>query len=174
VGLFDFFKRRRQRESAIPSPSTEVSPLSSQGDEPVVGQQFSSPPSAGAAGELDVSSLSGLAGLADAMKQAAAQGNTQVTQSSPTSPTAHAAFAAKAAHQQSLDLRGTGLREEIVEIMKRHGIDPDSGALQGAQLNAASMPAMQAEMLEALKRHGIDTGGAGIQIDSSQPPQPGQ
>jgi hypothetical protein len=36
------------------------------------------------------------------------------------------------------------------------------------------MPAMQAEMLEALKRHGIDTGGASVQIDSSQPPQPGQ
>jgi septum formation topological specificity factor MinE len=157
VGLFDFFRRRRERESAIPSPSTQVKPLSSQGDEPVVGQQFSSPASAGAAGGFDVSSLSGLAGLADAMKQTAAQGNTQVPQSS-----------------QTLDLRGTGLREEIVEIMKRHGIDPDSGAVQGTQVNAASMPAMQAEMLEALKRHGIDTGGASIQIDSSQPPQPGE
>jgi protein-tyrosine-phosphatase len=154
VGLFDFFKRRRQRESAVPSPSTQVSPLSSQGEEPVVGQQFSAPPAAGTPGGFDVSSLSGLANLADAMKQAAAQGDPQVTQSS-----------------QTLDLRGTGLREEIVEIMKRHGIDPDSGAMQGAQVNAASMPAMQAEMLEALKRHGIDTGGASIQIDSSQPPQ---
>jgi septum formation topological specificity factor MinE len=157
VGLFDFFKRRREREGAIPSPSTQVNPLSTQGDEPVVGQQSSSPPSAGVGGGFEVSTLGGLAGLADAMKQAAAQGNTQVTQSS-----------------QTLDLRGTGLREEIVEIMKRHGIDPDSGAVQGTQLNAASMPAMQVEMLEALKRHGIDTGGASIQIDSSQPPQPGQ
>jgi protein-tyrosine-phosphatase len=157
VGLFDFFRRRRERESAIPAPSTQVSPLSSEGDQPVVGQQFSAPPAAGTPGGFDVSSLSGLAGLADAMEQAAAQGNTEVTQSS-----------------QTLDLRGTGLREEIVEIMKRHGIDPESGAVQGGQINAASMPAMQAEMLEALKRHGIDTGGASIQIDSSQPPQPGQ
>jgi septum formation topological specificity factor MinE len=172
VGLFDFFKRRRDRESAVPSPSPQVSPLSSQGDQPVVGQQFSAPPAAGTSGGFDVSSLGGLAGLADAMKQAAAQGN--VTQSSQTSPTTHAAFAAKAAHPEALDLRGTGLREEIVEIMKRHGIDPDSGAMQGAQVNAASMPAMQAEMLEALKRHGIDADGSSIQIDGSQPPQPGQ
>jgi septum formation topological specificity factor MinE len=66
------------------------------------------------------------------------------------------------------------LREEIVEIMKRHGIDPDSASVQGAQINAASMPGMQAEMLEALKRHGIDAGDASIQIDGSQHPQPGQ
>jgi septum formation topological specificity factor MinE len=159
VGLFHFFKRRRHRESAIPGPSAEVSPPSAQvqGDEPIVGQQFSGRPAAGTPAGFDVSSLSGLAKLADAMRQAAAHGSPQVTQSS-----------------QTLDLRGTGLREEIVEIMKRHGIDPDSGAVQGTQLNAASMPAMQAEMLEALKRHGIDTGGASIQIDSSQPPQPGQ
>jgi septum formation topological specificity factor MinE len=159
VGLFDFFKRRRDRESAIPAPSTEVIRPSAQvqADQPVVGQQFDSAPAAGAGGGFDVSSLSGLAGLADAMKQAAAQRDAQVTQSS-----------------QTLDLRGTGLRDEIVEIMKRHGIDPESGAMQGAQFNAASMPAMQAEMLEVLKRHGIDTGGASIQIDSTQPPQPGQ
>jgi hypothetical protein len=157
VGLFDFFSRRRERESAIPAPSTQVNPLSPEGDQPVVGQQFSSSPAARAPDAIDVSSLGGLAGLADAMKQAASQGNAQVTQSS-----------------QTLDLRGTGLREEIVEIMKRHGIDPDSGATQGTQLNAASMPAMQAEMLDALKRHGIDTGGASIQIDSSQPRQPGE
>jgi septum formation topological specificity factor MinE len=161
VGLFDFFRRRRERESAIPA-SSEADSLGGAADldQPTVGQQFSSLPS-GAANEvssgLDVSSLGGLAGLAEAMKQAAAQGDVDVTESS-----------------QTLDLRGTGLREEIVEIMKRHGIDPDSGSVQGAQINAASVPGMQAEMLEALKRHGIDTGGASIQIDGSQPPQPGQ
>jgi hypothetical protein len=156
MGLFDFFRGRRERESAIPPPSSGVNPLSTQVDQPVVGQQFESAPTA-AAGGFDVSSLSGLAGFAEAMKQAAAQGDAQVTQSS-----------------QTLDLRGTGLREEIVEIMKRHGIDPDSGAVQGGKIDAASMPAMQAEMLEALKRHGIDTGGASLRIDGSQPPQPGQ
>jgi protein-tyrosine-phosphatase len=161
VGIFDFFKRRRQRESAIPAPSeTRSAGGAADPDQPVVGQQFSGAPAPGpigAGGGIDVSSLGGLAGLAEAMKQAAAQGDAQVTQSS-----------------QTLDLRGTGLREEIVEIMKRHGIDPDSGSAQACKINAASMPAMQAEMLEALKRHGIDTDAASIQIDGSQPPQPGQ
>jgi protein-tyrosine-phosphatase len=122
----------------------------------VVGEQFASP-AAGAPATVDVSTLSGLAGFAEAIKLAASQGNADVTQTS-----------------QSLDLRGTGLREEIAEIMERHGIDPDSGAMQGSQIDAAAMPAMQAEMLEALERHGIDTGGGSIQIDSSQPPEPGQ
>jgi hypothetical protein len=58
--------------------------------------------------------------------------------------------------------------------MKRHGIDPDSGAVQAGRVDASAMPAMQAEMLEALKRHGIDTGGASIRIDGSQPTQPGE
>jgi hypothetical protein len=156
VGLFDFFSRRRRRESAIPAPSTAAQPLA-QADQPVAGQQFSPAPTAAGAGAFDVSSLGGLAGLAETMQQAAARGDTKIVRSS-----------------QTLDLRGTGLREEIVEIMKRYGIDPDSDGMQGAQINAASMPAMQAEMLEALKCHGIDTGGASIQIDGSQPPQPGQ
>jgi septum formation topological specificity factor MinE len=158
VGILDFFRRRRQRESAIPESGSELSPATP-ADQPVVGQQFSGQPAGGidASGGFDVSSLSGLAGFAEAMKQAAAQGDAEVTQSS-----------------QTLDLRGTGLREEIVEIMKRHGIDPDSGSVQSAQINAASMPAMQAEMLEALKRHGIDSSGASIHIDGSEPQQPGQ
>jgi hypothetical protein len=156
VGIFDLFRRRRQRESAIPESGSELSPAAP-ADQPVVGQQFSGQPAGGVdvSGGFDISSLGGLAGLAEAMKQAAAQGN--VTQSA-----------------QTLDLRGTGLREEIVEIMKRHGIDPESGAAQGSQVNAASLPGMQAEMLEALKRHGIDASGASIQIDGSQPQQPGQ
>lgn len=155
MGLFDFFKRRQERESAIPPPSAEAGAAGAQADQPVVGQQFSGQVTAPSS--IDVSSLGGLAGLAEAMKVAASQGNAEVTQSS-----------------QTLDLRGTGLREEIVEIMKRHGVDPESGAMQGTQFDASSMPAMQAEMLEALKRHGIDTGSGGIQIDSSQPPEQGQ
>jgi hypothetical protein len=98
VGLFDFFKRRRERETALAPPSARVTPPSAgatppsaQADQPVVGQQFQSAPPVTGAGGFDVSSLGRLAGFAEAMKQAPAQGNAQVTQSS-----------------QSLDLRGTG------------------------------------------------------------------
>jgi hypothetical protein len=138
VGLFDFFGRRRQRESAVPdAPSTQVPPVG-QPEQPqeVVGQRVADTSTTGG---LDLSSLGGLAGLGEMVQQAAAQGNVEVDQSS-----------------QTIDLRGTDLREEMVEIMKRHGIDPDSGAVPGSQIDASSMPQMQAEMLEALKRHGLD------------------
>jgi protein-tyrosine-phosphatase len=146
----------RERDPGVQLRSEHGSPGGPTGRRPAV-HAPSAASDPGAAGGIDVSSLEGLAGLAETLKQAAQQGNVDVTQSS-----------------QTLDLRGTGLREEIVEIMKRHGIDPDSASVQGAQINAASMPGMQAEMLEALKRHGIDAGDASIQIDGSQHPQPGQ
>jgi hypothetical protein len=38
-----------------------------------------------------------------------------------------------------------------------------------AQIDASSMPAMQAEMLEALKRHGLAFGGADVRFPPSDP-----
>jgi hypothetical protein len=91
VGLFDFFKRRRDRESAIPTaPGAEAPAVESTEPGEVVGERFP----------------------------------------------------------------------------KRHGIDPDSaGVASGTQIDASSMPAMQAEMLEALRRHGPEF--ADVQIEPS-------
>jgi hypothetical protein len=63
VGLFDFFKRRRERERALAPPSAGATPPSAQADQPVVGQEFRAAPPVSGAGSFDVSSLGGLAGL---------------------------------------------------------------------------------------------------------------
>jgi hypothetical protein len=48
--------------------------------------------------------------------------------------------------------------------MKRHGIDAD-GESQ-ASINAGDYPDRQKQILEALSKHGVN-------LDGSQPPQPG-
>jgi hypothetical protein len=138
VGLFDFFKRRREHESPLGNLSDAV-------DEPSasIGERAAVQPAA-QAGDLG-----------EMIKQAVQQGNVQ--QSS-----------------QTIDMQGSGLREEIVEIMKRHGIDPETGATTG-QIDAASMPGMQEEMLEALRRRGLDAGGpGGLQLGGTEPENQGQ
>ena len=131
MGLGDFFKRRAERESEIPPSPAEAEPLGSFADpegQPVVGSQVGG-------GEPQFSgSLSELAGFF------AATGSVQIDQS------------------QTIDMRGTGLREEIFGIMREHGIDPESGT--SSQVDASTMPEMQAQILEALARHGIDPGGS--------------
>lgn len=119
MGLFDFFRGRRERESAIPSaPPAPADP----GD--VIGQPL---------------------------------------QGSPAS-----SFDLGDAATGSIDLRGSGeLREEIVAIMQRHGIDPESGATTGAQIDAGSIPGMQEEILAALSRHGLNVSAEDVRIEPS-------
>lgn len=86
------------------------------------------------------------------IQQAMAQGNVEVTQG----------------ESRTIDLRGSGLREEIMGIMREHGIDADPGS--GQQIDASSMPGMQQQILEALEQHGLDLGAIGggdIQIEQS-------
>jgi hypothetical protein len=58
-------------------------------------------------------------------------------------------------------MRGSGLREEIFEIMRQHGIDPESGT--ASNVNAADYGDMQRQILEALGRHGLNFGDGGVQ-----------
>jgi predicted deacylase len=97
MGLFDFFSRRSQKESAL--SGAEVSDARS----------FSVTPAP----------------------------QTVVT---PTSRTIDATGA-------------VGLREDMFEILRRHGIDPESG--QAVSVDASSMPGMAAEIQQALSTHGI-------------------
>jgi predicted deacylase len=97
MGLFDFFRRRSARESAL--SGTEIPDAAS----------------------FSVTSAP----------------QTVVTQSSRT-----------------IDATGaTGLREDMFEILRRHGIDPESG--QAVSIDASSMPGMAAEIQQALSTHGI-------------------
>jgi len=152
VGLFDFFKRRRERESAVQLPSS-VRP--GPATQPVVGQQV-----AGGGGGLDLSSaslqapglmesLGALTQLGPLIQQAMAEGNVTVTRG-PT---------------QTVNLRGSPLGDEIREIMREHGIDPEGQGQSGQSIDAAGFGDMQLQILAALAEHGVDATGSGTALD---------
>jgi hypothetical protein len=97
VGLFDFFRRRTERENALSG----------------MGQPDPAPFSVTVPTEV------------------------AVTQSS-----------------QTLDASGAmGLRDDMFEILRRHGIDPESG--QAVAIDASTMPGLANEIQQALAGHGI-------------------
>jgi hypothetical protein len=132
MGLFDFFKRRRERESAV--PEAELDAIEEQ---PVVGQQVE--------GAQQLPEGFDLSQLGSMIQSAIEQGNVTVEQG-PT---------------QTIDMRGSGLREEILGIMQQHGIDAEGGGQES--INAGDYPDMQKQILEALSKHGVN-------IDGTQPP----
>jgi hypothetical protein len=69
---------------------------------------------------------------------------------------------------QTLDLRGSGLREEIMGIMKQHGIDPAAGTA-GQSIDASGYGDMQKQILALLAEHGVDPGASGTTIDVPKP-----
>jgi hypothetical protein len=149
MGLGDFFRRRRERESAMPpspqvdQPSEALGSFASPEGQPVVGRQvggdqLSSVEFGDMPGMAD--GLAALSQLGPMIEKAVAEGNVQIEQGG----------------SQTIDMRGTGLREEIFEIMRQHGIDPETGA--AANVNAADYGDMQRQILEALSRHGLNFG----------------
>ena len=137
-----FFSRRRKRESAIPE-STDVAlgSFANPEGQPVVGQQVG-----GGQPTFDVRGAQrrGRArrcspSSGPMIQQAMASGNVQVFQGQP----------------QVLDMRGSGLREEIMGIMGQHGIDP-AGGTANQDIDASAYGDMQQQIMEALAKHGID------------------
>ena len=55
---------------------------------------------------------------------------------------------------QTIDLQGSGLRDEILGILDQHGIDPDPASPQ--QIDASQMPEMQQQIMDAIARQGVD------------------
>ena len=152
MGLFDFFKSRRERESAVHMPE----PAEAQ---PVVGQQVGG-------GGFDVSSvnvqglsaadgLEMLSQIGPMIQEAIAQGNVTVEQGP----------------SQTIDARGTDLGQEIRGIMKEHGIDPEAGTAS-QNIDAGAYGNMQQQILAALAKHGIDPNAAGSSVNLQvQPPK---
>jgi uncharacterized phage infection (PIP) family protein YhgE len=146
MGMFDIFKGRRAKESAIPVSSEVEDQTKQLGDfanaegQPVVGGQVP-----GAAPGFNVQGMSATDGLAvlsqlgPMIQQAMKTGNVQVSQMPP----------------QVIDMRGTGLREEILGIMGQHGISTDGSS--GETVNAANYGEMQKQIAAALEKHGIPT-----------------
>ena len=135
-----FFERRRRRESAV-QPGDELTPEAppTKEAEPVgrsfedVGQPISVNMGAGPA---DIAGVLGMIG------QAMRSGQVQVQHS----------------ENQVIDLRGSGLREEIVEAMRLSGVDPQAN---DGQIDAGQYGDLQRQILEALQRHGVDVARGG-------------
>jgi hypothetical protein len=148
-----FFSRRRKKESAIPE-ATEPAALGS----------FANPEGQGVVGQPVGGAMPGAQGMdaGDAMamfsqigpaiQQAIASGNVQITQGQP----------------QVIDMRGSGLREQILGIMQQHGIDPENPGAQ-TTVDAGAYGNMQQQILEALSQHGINQNpGAANPADYAQ------
>jgi hypothetical protein len=48
---------------------------------------------------------------------------------------------------QTVDLRGTGKREEIQQVLREHGIDPDQ---KGQTIDASQVPGLRQALIKAL------------------------
>jgi hypothetical protein len=59
---------------------------------------------------------------------------------------------------QTIDLRGSGARQEVEEVLREHGIDPDK---EGQTIDASSKPGLREALLKALFTGGVDIPNAG-------------
>jgi hypothetical protein len=59
---------------------------------------------------------------------------------------------------QTVDLRGTGARENVEEVLRDHGIDPDQ---EGQTVDASKVPGLQEAILGALSGSGLNIPNAG-------------
>jgi hypothetical protein len=68
----------------------------------------------------------------------------------------------------TIDLRGTGAREDVEKVLREHGIDPDEEA---QTIDAGTVPGLQQAILAALGASGLkipDAGGFGGGISAPQ------
>lgn len=150
MGLFSYFKRRRERESAI--SADELAALANpQGGAPAGAPE--PPPPEDVDGPVEFQVNMGpsvdLGSLMSMMLKALRTGTAQVSQ----------------AETQTVDLRGTGLREEILEALRQSGVDPRTAP---PQIDATAIPGLQERIREALARRGVeDPGPGGIRISVS-------
>ena len=65
------------------------------------------------------------------------------------------------ADTRTVDLRGTGAREDVEKVLREHGIDPDE---EGQRIDASSVPGLKEAILGALGQSGLNipqSGGFG-------------
>ena len=142
--MFDFFKRRRERESAVQVQEPSQALGSFAKSDEVVGQQVGggSPEAS-----FDLQGLGAMDGLAmlsqlgPMIQKAIAEGNVTIEQGP----------------SQTIDMRGSALGEEVREILKQHGLDPD-GATAPQSIDPSGYGDMQQQILGALAKHGFHTG----------------
>jgi hypothetical protein len=59
---------------------------------------------------------------------------------------------------QTLDLRGTDRRDQVKEVLREHGIDPEK---KGQTIDASQVPGLREALLKALFRGVPNSGGIG-------------
>jgi hypothetical protein len=59
---------------------------------------------------------------------------------------------------QTLDLRGTDQRDQVKEVLREHGIDPEK---KGQTIDASQVPGLREALLKALFRGVPNSGGIG-------------
>jgi hypothetical protein len=68
---------------------------------------------------------------------------------------------------QTIDLRGTGAREQVEDVLREHGIDPDK---EGQTIDASTVPGLQEAIMGALGQSGVDIPEAGGFAGGVAPP----
>jgi hypothetical protein len=132
MGLFDFLRSKDQK--AIPEPGTP------EFDAAVAGSALPDSQSVemGEAGWTNPSSAD------QALKQLGIDPSKAQVDTESTS--------------QTIDLRGTGAREQITDVLRQHGIDPDK---KGQTIDATTVPGLQEAIFSALGQAGVQIPGAG-------------
>lgn len=140
MGLFSFFRNRRANEIALSSPEQQAA------IEQAMAQAQAWQASAGTQTQAQftqVEGVGGLSGLGALISQlhAAQQAGLNVESSN-----------------QVIDMRGTGLREEILGVIAAHGID----AGKPGEIDASSSDGLQQDIMAVLARNGIDVNQAAM------------
>jgi hypothetical protein len=153
VGVFNFFQKRRQRESAIsqagaepPAPGSFANPEG----QPVVGSQIAD---GGGVYNMEgpglISQIGQVAEMWPMLKQMQPMMEQQMKQAMAHPP--------DPAQIEQIQASGNALREEIFGIMKQHGVDP-TGATAPTAAKMESYAQMQQQIMDAVSRHGYNVG----------------
>jgi hypothetical protein len=65
-----------------------------------------------------------------------------------------------------IDLRGTGARDQVEEVLREHGIDPDE---KGQVIDASKVPGLRAALLRALAGRVPNTDGFAGGVSAPKP-----
>ena len=152
MGLFNFFSKRRARESATSQES--LGSFASPEDQPVVGQQV-----ADGGGFYNMEGPGLIAGIGQV-----AEMWPMLKQMQQMQPMIEQQMKQAMAHPpdpqqvQQMQASGNALRDEIFEIMKQHGVDP-TGAVAPKAEDMQSYAQMQQQIMDAVSRHGYNLEG---------------
>ena len=155
MGMFNFFSRRRDRESAI--PQSEPDPLldkfkaqDTPVGKPIKGVGTPQPfGQLGVGQAMDMGSMLGMLGM---IKQAYQSQNVQISHG-----------------EHVIDMRGTAdgqeLRDQLIAAMQQAGIDPEQMPDGTQQVDASQYEGLQQNIMDVLAQHGVDpSAGASFEV----------